>query len=171
MIIDKYQLGLKITDSEFLVALNRRIFARIKGTKIEFEEVKYTVLQKFLENHEKLKKHPNIKGWIGLVVKNLVIDIKRSHNYSRTSSFSENKGIEEKLSTSQSHQLTKNIELDQVIKFLNSEAFSENDRLVFYHRVEGLSFNEIAEILDISVSNARKICSRVRVKLHKWKDL
>tara|TARA_B100001059_G_C17777641_1_gene552234 strand:+ start:608 stop:1123 length:516 start_codon:yes stop_codon:yes gene_type:complete len=170
LIIDKYQLGLKITDNEFLTALNRRIFARIKGTTIEFEDIKYTVLQKFMENHEKLKKHPNIKAWIALVVKNLVIDIKRSHNYSRTSTFSANEGIEERLSNSQSNEIMKNIELDQVINFLNSETFSENDRLVFNHRVEGLSFNEIAEILDISVSNARKICSRVRIKLHKWKN-
>ena len=63
--------------------------ARIKGKSIEFDEVKGVILSKFWEDHENLKKHPNLRAWCSVVCKNLVNDMLKRHDRSRTSRFSE----------------------------------------------------------------------------------
>jgi len=167
---NRYQLGLKITDDEFLITLRKIVAARIKGKSIEFDEVKGVILSKFWEDHENLKKHPNLRAWCFVVCKNLVNDMLKRHDRSRTSRFSEMSPSRTDRELSQSSHLSHSVEIHEVLKFLSSDKFSDNDRMVFYLRVEQMSYEEISQILEISSDNARKINSRLRKKLFNWRN-
>ena len=94
----------------------------------------------------------------------------KRHDHSRTSRFSEMSLSRTDRELSQSSHLSHSVEIHEVLKFLSSDKFSDNDRMVFYLRVEQMSYEEISQALEISSDNARKINSRLRKKLFNWRN-
>ena len=168
MSVNQHELGLKYTDDEFIRRVMVIARAKSKGTSIDADDLTQTVLHAFLKSRNELKHHNNILAWCNLVCANKVIDLIRSHSYSRTKPFSSIEGIEEHKSLSQSDTQTQSIQLQQIEDFINTDKFNENERMTIIMRSEGMSYAEIAEALDIPEGNVGKTYSRARKKLSEW---
>lgn len=166
---NEYELGLSYSDDEFLRRVRLIAHSKTKGTLIDPDDLAQTILMKFLENREQLNGHPKILAWVNTVTSNQVIDIIRSHSYSKTQVFSSIEGVDNHKNLTQKNNQEKSIETQQLIDFISGDDFDENERTVIYSRAEGMPYSEISEMLDATEPYCRKIYSRARKKLNKWK--
>ncbi|WPR74430.1 RNA polymerase sigma factor [Algoriphagus sp. NG3] len=117
------------------------------------EDLLQNVFEKTFEREEELQNHPNLSGWLVRSLKNEVL-----MHFRQSKKLESLEGLEElKVEESTSEETTDSVR--QVMNLVKNLPLRQQE--IFHLReVEGLSYEEIAEHLDISLE-------QVKVNLHR----
>jgi RNA polymerase sigma-70 factor (ECF subfamily) len=131
------------------------------GDKTEAEEITAETFSRVI-----LGKSPlvsvSIKGYLFTIVRNLHLDKVRLRN--RFTNL-HHKYLDSVFDLE--HYITQKTELEDVLEYL--QTFAEIDRTALLLKADGVSYDEISKLLDISLSSAKVKVHRLRIKLFEWR--
>jgi RNA polymerase sigma-70 factor, ECF subfamily len=131
------------------------------GNKNDAEDITAETFVRALTGNAPLKSN-TVKGYLLTIAKNLFYEMHRKA--SRQIGLAEvpvEQGIELE------HSLFQEQELKALFEFL--QTIKQHQRAALLMRIDGLSYIEIAEALELSVSSAKVTIHRLRLKLAKWR--
>ena len=141
-----------------------RFSLRIVRSSDQAEDVVQEVMIKLWTKRDSMEGIDNINGWLMVLARNLSIDKIRSKHHStgslETAYFVADGEIKPDKQAEQSDLMQ---QIDAAVQQL-----PETQRLIFHLRdVEGMTYKEIGEILDLSLENVKVNLFRARQKLRK----
>ncbi len=140
-----------------------RFSLRIVGNVAEAEDVVQEVFIKVWNKRNDLANYSNVEAWCMTLTKNLSIDKLRS-KHRRADSIKDGFDIPTAKSDTPYHQTAYNDTFDRVQKLLNN--LPEKQRMVMQLRdIEGLTYQEIADALDISLQQVKVNLFRARQQI------
>lgn len=131
------------------------------GDKTEAEEITAETFSRALTGKAPISS-ATVKGYLLTIARNLYIDSVRNKNRVLELS-SELPDLTQQLE----HEISQKTELEAVQTYL--QTFPEEDRAALLLRADGLSYDEIANSLNISLSSAKVKVHRLRMKLFEWR--
>ena len=141
-----------------------RFAYRIVNERAEAEDVVQEVFIKFWKNREHAHQISNVEAWCIRATKNLSIDKLRS-KHRRTEAMPETFEVRDHSPTPHG-QAEKNDVFSQVKKLLAK--LPEKQRMVMQLRdIEGFTYQEVADALDISIDQVKVNIYRARIALRK----
>ena len=103
-----------------------------------------------------------VKGYLLTIARNLYLESLR-----RGKKFSEMPNELHDSKQNLESAVNQKLELEDLLGYLQN--FTEVDRTALLMRVDGVSYNEIAKALDISLASAKVKVHRMRLKLAEWR--
>ena len=152
--------------SELISALPRaRNFARtLVRDPADADDLVQEALEKALRHSDSFETGTNINAWLNKIIRNLFLDDQKSHRVSRTTLVGDDEmGVmETNFSTKSGGDLQ--VEVSEVQDFVFTLPDAERSVVMLW--AEGFSYEEIAEELGITRSNAGVILCRARKSLN-----
>jgi RNA polymerase sigma-70 factor, ECF subfamily len=139
------------------------VLARDKANAEDLVQKSYL---KAAERIDQYEQGTNFGAWIRAIIKNTFLDIKRSYDDRNTSFLAEMETEE-----SEKHvkvDYTDPILLEKISEYINS--WGERDSTIIRMYVEGFNYSEIAEDVDLTVTNVGAILCRRRQELAEYFD-
>lgn len=153
-----------------VVSLSERIYpmvARMLGSRESAEDAVQEIMMKLWNKRRNLKNHPNVTGFVFLTARNYCLDMLKK-KYPETESFDLQFG---KSGNSFSDDDMEWKELNAIVGNILKELPEQQREIMILRDLDGLEFNEIAEITKLKVEHIRVLLSRARkqvsVKLKK----
>ena len=153
-----------------VVSLSERIYpmvARMLGSRESAEDAVQEIMIKLWDKRRNLMNHPNITGFVFLTARNYCLDALKK-KYPETESFEVHFRLME---TERSENEMEWKELNAIIGNILKELPEQQREIMILRDLDGLEYNEIAEITKLKVEHIRVLLSRARkqvsVKLKK----
>jgi len=155
-------MNLEAFENRVLPAKNKlfRFAFRMLGSSEEAKDVVQEVLIKVWNGREQMAEVQNMEAWCMRITKNLSLDKLRSRQRRATDSIDE--GFEVRQEALSPHE---NTELNESMLRINQliAALPEKQRQVIHLRdIEGYSYNEICEMLELDMSQVKVSLFRAR---------
>lgn len=152
--------------AELIDAIPRaRNYARtlVKSAE-DADDLVQEALEKALRSSGSFERGTNINAWLNKIIRNLFLDDQKSHRVSRTTLVGDDETgvMETNFSTKSSGDLQ--VEVSEVQDFVFTLPDAERSVVMLW--AEGFSYEEIAEELGITRSNAGVILCRARKSLN-----
>ena len=153
-----------------VVSLSERIYpmvARMLGSRESAEDAVQEIMIKLWGKRGNLKNHPNITGFVFLTARNYCLDALKK-KYPETEPFNIHFRL---IETERSENEIEWKELNAIIGTILKELPEQQREIMILRDMDGLEYNEIAEITKLNVEHIRVLLSRARkqvsVKLKK----
>ncbi len=155
-------MNLEAFENRVLPAKNKlfRFAFRMLGSSEEAKDVVQEVMIKVWNGREQMAEVQNMEAWCMRITKNLSLDKLRSRQRRATDSIDE--GFEVRYEALSPHE---NTELNESMLRINQliAALPEKQRQVIHLRdIEGYSYNEICEMLELDMSQVKVSLFRAR---------
>ena len=144
-----------------VVSLSERIYPmaeRMLGNKESAEDAVQEIMIKLWNKRRNLENHPNITGFVFLAARNYCLDILRK-KYPETEPFEIHLRMTE---TKTSENDVEWKELNAIIENILKELPEQQREIMILRDLDGLEYNEIAEITKLNVEYIRVLLSRAR---------
>ncbi|MGB0524665.1 MAG: RNA polymerase sigma factor [Flammeovirgaceae bacterium] len=141
-----------------------RFALRLLGTRAEAEDVVQEVFIKAWDRREQLLDYQNVEAWCMKVTKHMSLDVLKSKHRK----FQQNKSDQDV--TNQALTPDRQAEVADAYAYVHQiiESLPEKQKLVIQLRdVEGYSYQEIADMMEISLSQVKVNLFRARDKVRK----
>lgn len=153
-----------------VVSMSERIYpmvARMLGSRESAEDAVQEIMIKLWDKRRNLKNHPNVTGFVFLTARNYCLDIlKKKHP--ETESFDLQFGMTENSFSDDDIEWK---ELNAIVGNILKDLPEQQREIMIMRDLDGLEYNEIAEITKLKVEHIRVLLSRARkqvsVKLKK----
>ena len=153
-----------------VVSMSERIYpmvARMLGSRESAEDAVQEIMIKLWDKRRNLKNHPNVAGFVFLTARNYCLDIlKKKHP--ETESFDLQFGMTENSFSDDDIEWK---ELNAIVGNILKDLPEQQREIMIMRDLDGLEYNEIAEITKLKVEHIRVLLSRARkqvsVKLKK----
>lgn len=150
--------------------MSERIYpmvARMLGSRESAEDAVQEIMIKLWDKRRNLKNHPNVTGFVFLTARNYCLDIlKKKHP--ETESFDLQFGMTENSFSDDDIEWK---ELNAIVGNILKDLSEQQREIMIMRDLDGLEYNEIAEITKLKVEHIRVLLSRARkqvsVKLKK----
>ncbi len=137
-----------------------RLAWRLMKNEDEAKDIVQEVLLKMWERRSEWEKYRNMEAWCMRVTRNLAIDRLKSRQYKHTHAFPA--GFDAREQNMNPHQKSELIDIMNRIKKFISD-LPEKQKLVIQLRdMEGFTYKEIGEILDIDINQVKVNLFRAR---------
>jgi RNA polymerase sigma factor (sigma-70 family) len=144
-----------------VLSLTGRIYpmvARMLNNRENAEDAVQEIMIKLWDRRKKIEQHPNIPAYVFLTARNYCLDLLKKNHPEMDSS--------EELSLRQvsetSHNQLEWKELKTIIESILNELPDQQCEILKMRDLDGLEYNEIAEIMDLKIKHIRVLLSRAR---------
>ncbi len=149
-----------------VVSLSPRLYpmvVRLLGNHDQAKDAVQDVMLKLWNKRKQLSNHPNINGFVFLTAKNYCLDLLKKSRPSVSS-------IDSSLSfftDSSVQQPMEYEELKTAIRSILKSLPAQQAEVLVMRDLDGLEFNEIAELMNLKVEHVRVLLSRARRQVAK----
>ncbi len=139
---------------------------RVSHSKEDAEEISQEVFLKVYSHLKQFKYKSSFKTWIYRITMNAAINFaKKNAKWKKTFSFDESFFEEDKMMLSDDYHQQKEQKIQELLSWLNPDQRA----CMLLRVVEGLSYKEIAEILQVNINTVRTRLIRARKALLLYK--
>ena len=132
--------------------------ARMLNNKENAEDAVQEIMIKLWDRRKKIEHHPNIPAYVFLTARNYCIDLLKKKN-PELGSYEE---LSMKLASETSHNQVEWEELKSIIDSILKELPPQQCEILIMRDLDGLEYNEIAEITQLKIEHIRVLLSRAR---------
>ena len=152
-------------ESSLIAAIPKAcLYARaLTKSENDAEDIVQESLLKSIERKEQFETGTNIEAWLITIIRNTFFDRQRSHGVSRTESL-EAKAEQTGFDIKGPGEPMDAIELSEVDEFINN--LEEQERIVIRMSVEGMKYQEMADVLGLTRTNVGVLLCRARKKIY-----
>ncbi len=138
-----------------------RFAYRLLGNSMDSEDMVQEVLLKLWARREKLGEYKNLEAFAMVVLKNMCLDKLKAKGY-RSDDLNERMNDTGSRSPYKSLELT---DMSEKVKMIIDELPEHQKMIIHLRDVEGYEFEEIAEVMQMSLNSIRVNLSRARKKV------
>ncbi|MES2731776.1 MAG: RNA polymerase sigma factor [Bacteroidota bacterium] len=147
-----------------------RFAMRLAGNVEDAEDMVQEVFIKVWDQRQDISTYHNTEAWCMRLVKNLFLDevkSKRRQTSIRLTEVDGNSSRHEPMDTQTPYQVTERNDTMQKVQELMGYLSDKQQQIIHLRDVEGYSYQEIAEVLDIDVNQVKVNLFRARTALRK----
>ncbi len=144
-----------------VLSLTGRVYpmvTRMLDNRENAEDAVQEIMIKLWDRRKKIDQHPNIPAYVFLTARNYCIDLLKKKNLEIDSV----EEISMKLAAETSHNQVEWKELKSIIEHILDELPKQQCDILKMRDLDGLEYNEIAEIMQLKIEHVRVLLSRAR---------